>query len=282
MRLAIDRHELDSVARLWRQEGLTLALVPTMGNLHEGHLALVRAARKAADRVVCSIYVNPTQFGEGEDFERYPRTPESDGMALEAAGCDLLFSPGHDTMYPNGLENAVRLAASPDLATVLEGAERPGHFDGVVTVVARLFNLVRPDVAVFGEKDYQQLLVIRRMTRDLGYAIKILAVPTVREESGLAMSSRNNYLDRVQRTAAGRLNAVLNGCAKGLQNSGASAAEIERRAVAELERAGFSVDYVAVRRADDLGRPDTQPAPLRVLAAVRSGATRLIDNVPVS
>jgi pantoate--beta-alanine ligase len=281
MRFAVGREDLDSVTRRWRRDGRTIALVPTMGNLHEGHLALVRAARSAADRVVCSIYVNPTQFGVGEDFERYPRTPDSDRAALEAAGCDLVFEPGQDTVYPEGLENAVRLLASPDLSAGLEGASRPAHFDGVVSVVARLFNLVGPDIAVFGEKDYQQLLVIRRMTRDLGYGIRILAVPTVREESGLAMSSRNNYLDPRQRSAAGRLHVVLTGCARRLRDAAANPASIEREAIAELQQSGFEVEYVAARHADDLSPPEGGSRPLRVLAAVRCGATRLIDNVPV-
>jgi pantoate--beta-alanine ligase len=235
MRMATDRRGLDAVLQRWRDDRLSVALVPTMGNLHAGHLALVKAAQGAADRVVCSIYVNPTQFGAGEDFDRYPRTPEADQRALEAEGCDLVFAPGHDTMYPGGLENTVRVLAPPDLACVLEGAVRPGHFDGVVTVVARLFNLLRPDVAVFGEKDYQQLLVIRRMTRDLAYGIRILAVPTVRENHGLAMSSRNEYLDPAQRTAAGRLSEVLVAAANRLETADMDARGVEQVARRELE-----------------------------------------------
>jgi pantoate--beta-alanine ligase len=276
------RERLRALVGDWRRAGQTIALVPTMGNLHAGHLALVEAARGAAERVVSSIYVNPTQFGVGEDFDRYPRTPEADHRALEAEGCDLVFAPGHDTMYPGGLENAVRVLAPPELANVLEGAVRPGHFDGVVTVVARLFNLVRPDVAVFGEKDYQQLLVIRRMTRDLGYGIRILAVPTVRENQGLAMSSRNEYLDPEQRTAAGQLSAVLFTAAERLAKEDTDSSGVERSARDELEARGFEVDYVAVRGAEGLEEAPSSDQPLRILAAVRIGGTRLIDNVPVN
>ena len=282
MLLASERGELDSVLQRWHADRLSVALVPTMGNLHAGHLALVQAARNAADRVVSSIYVNPTQFGQGEDFDHYPRTPEADHRALEAEGCDLVFAPGHDTMYPGGLENTVRVLAPPDLAGVLEGAIRPGHFDGVVTVVARLFNLVQPDVAVFGEKDYQQLLVIRRMTRDLGYGIRIVAVPTVRENHGLAMSSRNEYLDPEQRTAAGRLSAVLFAAAERLAQGDTESSGAEWSARDELEAGGFEVDYVAVRAAEDLAEAPASEQPLRILAAVRIGGTRLIDNVPVN
>jgi pantoate--beta-alanine ligase len=281
MQQAENREQIHAVTESWRRQGLKIALVPTMGNLHRGHLSLVEAARREADRVVTSIYVNPAQFGEGEDFASYPRTLEADSLALAQAGCDLLFVPGQSTMYPSGLDHAVRLLASPDLAGVLEGKSRPGHFDGVVTVVARLFNLVGPDVAVFGEKDYQQLLVIKRMVNDLGYAIRIIAVPTVRETSGLAMSSRNNYLDKSERESAGRLNAVLLDAASQVRSGCENCLQVEQAATARLKDLGFQVDYVAVRRAEDLLTPGSRDADLRVLAAVWSGPTRLIDNVPV-
>jgi len=281
MQQAKNREQIHAVTEPWRREGLKIALVPTMGNLHRGHLALVEAARRVADRVVTSIYVNPAQFGEGEDFASYPRTLEADSLALEQAGCDLLFIPGHNTMYPSGLDHAVRLLASPDLAGVLEGKSRPGHFDGVVTIVARLFNLVGPDVAVFGEKDYQQLLVIQRMVNDLGYGIRIVPVPTVRETSGLAMSSRNNYLDKAARESAGRLNAILLHAASQVRSGCENCLQVEQAATARLVELGFQVDYVAVRRAEDLLIPGTGDPDLRVLAAVWSGSTRLIDNVPV-
>jgi pantoate--beta-alanine ligase len=278
MRQAHTREQLWAVLRSWRRAGLSTALVPTMGNLHEGHLALVAAAREQADRVITSIYVNPAQFGEGEDFDRYPRTLETDQRQLEEAACDLLFTPTDQTMYPGGLGDSTRVKAAPSLANILEGANRPGHFDGVVTVVARLFNLVTPDVAVFGEKDYQQLLVIRRLVLDLGYPVRIAAVATVRGPAGLALSSRNRYLDDEQKTAAHQLNVVLQEAASQVADAPTHLPEVERAAQAKLEQAGLRVDYVAVRRARDLAKPSADDPDLRVLAAVWSGATRLIDN----
>jgi pantoate--beta-alanine ligase len=278
MRQAHTREQLWALLRSWRRAGLSTALVPTMGNLHEGHLALVAAAREQADRVITSIYVNPAQFGEGEDFERYPRTLETDQRQLEDAACDLVFTPTDQTMYPGGLGDSTRVRAAPSLANILEGAHRPGHFDGVVTVVARLFNLVTPDVAVFGEKDYQQLLVIQRLVLDLGYPVRIAAVATVRGPAGLALSSRNRYLDENQRTAAQQLNAVLQGAASQVADASTHLPEVERAAHAKLEQAGLRVDYVAVRRARDLAKPSADDPDLRILAAVWSGATRLIDN----
>ena len=281
MQEAVNREQVRTAVGRFRRDGLRTALVPTMGNLHRGHLALVEAARHEADRVVASIYVNPTQFGEGEEFENYPRTLDADRQALERSGCDLLFVPDQHSMYPLGAEQSVCLRASPDLSEMLEGEFRPGHFDGVVTVVARLFNLVCPDVAVFGEKDYQQLLVIRRMVHDLGYDIGIVAVPTVREASGLAMSSRNNYLEAGQKDAAAELNAVLMKAADRVVNGPAEPGLAEREAARDLQRLGMRVDYVAVRRAEDLQPPGAADRDLRVLAAAWCGQTRLIDNVKV-
>ena len=278
---AVDLEQIRRVMRDWRRQALTTALVPTMGNLHEGHLALVREARKHADRVVASIYVNPTQFGEGEDYDSYPRTPDKDHAALEASRCDLVFAPGHGTMYPLGITNSIRLVASPDLAAPLEGACRPGHFDGVLSVVARLFNLVGPDVAVFGEKDYQQLLLIRRMVEDLSFDVRIVSVPTVRENNGLAMSSRNRYLGQEEKGAAVQLSSVLSGVVEQVRSHPAGWKQAEQGAMRHLESLGFRVDYVAVRRADDLGVPSEDEAPMRVLAAVHCGQTRLIDNMEI-
>ena len=276
---ADNRAQIRSVTGRWRKEGLRTALVPTMGNLHDGHLALVEAARHEADRVVTSVYVNPAQFGEDEDFQNYPRTVNADRQLLEQAGCDLLFVPDHNTIYPLGLENSVRLLAAPGLAAPLEGKFRSGHFDGVVTVVARLFNLVSPDVAIFGEKDYQQLLVIRRMVLDLGYDTKIVSVPTVREISGLAMSSRNNYLEPLQRKAAGELSTVLLEAADRIKSNSVESAQVEREVAERLASLGLRVDYVAVRRAEDLAVPSSVDQRLRVLAAAWCGKTRLIDNI---
>jgi pantoate--beta-alanine ligase len=273
------REQLWAVVRNWRRSGLKTALVPTMGNLHEGHLALVAAAREQADRVITSIYVNPAQFGKGEDFGHYPRTPEEDIRQLAAARCGLVFTPGDQAIYPRGLGDSTHLRAAPSLANILEGASRPGHFDGVVTVVARLFNLVGPDVAVFGEKDWQQLLVIRRMVEDLGYPLRIVPVATVRAPGGLALSSRNRYLDESQRFAAGQLNAVLSWAAERVATASGERLAVAREAAEQLERLGLRVDYVTVLRAEDLAEPEPGDRDLRVLAAVWCGNTRLIDNL---
>jgi pantoate--beta-alanine ligase len=251
-----------------------------MGNLHDGHLTLLAAARRHADRVIVSIYVNPAQFGAGEDFARYPRTLQADLQRLEAAHCDLAFMPDDTAIYPHGLEGATRVLAAPALANILEGAFRPGHFDGVVTVVARLLNLTAPDLAVFGEKDFQQLLVIRRLVDDLGYPVRILPVATVREPGGLALSSRNQYLDGGERVAAAALSAVLRDAAERIGDGQGDHRAVERDAHEQLRRKGLRVDYVAVRRCADLAESTPHDRDLRVLAAAWCGATRLIDNWP--
>lgn len=262
------------VAR-WRGEGLRIGFVPTMGNLHAGHASLVALARKHADRVVASVFVNPTQFGPGEDFGRYPRTPEADVAGLDAAGCDLAWLPSVDTMYPLGIDNAVRIRV-PGVTDVLEGAHRPGHFDGVATVVARLFNQVQPDAAVFGRKDYQQLAVIRHLVADLAFPVELLAAPTLREADGLAMSSRNQYLDASARERAPELHRVLQSMRRRILDGEAHDA-VERDAHDRLATAGFEVDY-AVVRAPDLGEP-RRTGPWVALVAAKLGSTRLIDNV---
>jgi pantoate--beta-alanine ligase len=249
-----------------------------MGNLHAGHLALVAEARRLADKVVASIYVNPTQFGQGEDFGQYPRSLEQDLQALDDAHCDLAFVPDEKEIYPFGHAAAMRLSAPPELADILEGASRPGHFDGVVTVVSRLFNLVQPDVAVFGEKDYQQLIVIRRMVEDMGFALRIHGHATVRESSGLALSSRNRYLDDEQKTAAGNISTVLDDIVRALDEGENNLEELESEAVRRLNAQGLRPDYVAIRRAADLSLPQKSDQELRVLAAAWCGRTRLIDN----
>jgi pantoate--beta-alanine ligase len=254
-----------------------IALVPTMGNLHAGHHSLVALARAQADVVVASVFVNPTQFGPNEDFARYPRTPQADVAGLEASGCDVLFMPPVEDVYPYGIERSVRVSV-PELPEVLEGVIRPGHFDGVATVVAKLFNLVRPHLAVFGQKDYQQLLVIRRMTRDLGYPIEILAAPIVREPNGLAMSSRNQYLSADERVRVGIIHLTLLWMAAQTQSKGASRADIEEEALARLRDAGLVPDYAVLRRADDLLEPAEGERHQVALIAARLGATRLIDN----
>lgn len=281
MDIAVDPRALRSAIAAWRRGGERIAFVPTMGNLHAGHYALVDQARSLADRVVTSVFVNPSQFGSGEDFERYPRTPDEDAEGLRARECDLLFMPPIDAMYPHGLDGAYRLSV-PALADVLCGAHRPGHFDGVVTVVSRLFNLVRPDAAVFGEKDFQQLRIIERMTEDLGYGIEIARGHTVRESDGLAMSSRNRYLDPEQRRQAAEIRATLLALAAAW-SGGVDIAELEAEGRSRLQRAGFSVDYVDVRREADLRRPVPMECNgIRIFVAVRLGQVRLIDNLALS
>lgn len=259
----------------WRHEGLRVGFVPTMGNLHAGHRSLVALAREQADRVVASIFVNPTQFGPGEDFARYPRTPDEDVAGLQAAGCDLAWLPAVDTMYPLGIDNAVRIRV-PGVTDVLEGAHRPGHFDGVATVVARLFNQVQPDIAVFGRKDYQQLVVIRHLVADLAFPVELLAAPTLRDPDGLAMSSRNQYLDAAARALAPEIHHTLQAM-RARVLAGEPPVAVEARARARLAGAGFAVDY-AVVRSPGLAEP-APGGPWVVLAAARLGATRLIDNL---
>ena len=263
--------------RGWKREGLRVGFVPTMGNLHAGHFSLVRLARMHADRVVASVFVNPTQFGPGEDFDRYPRTPDADADGLSAAGCDVLWLPSVATMYPYGPQATVRVSV-PGVTEVLEGAHRPGHFDGVATVVARLFNQVQPHVAVFGQKDYQQLAVIRYMVRDLAFPVALLAGETQRESDGLAMSSRNQYLSTDERPVAATIRQALVEMRSSLL-AGASRADVERDARKRLEAVGFVVDYAELRR-EDLTEPQAGDAgPLVGLVAARLGSTRLIDNL---
>jgi pantoate--beta-alanine ligase len=262
----------------WKRDGLRIGFVPTMGNLHAGHHSLVKLARRHADRVVASVFVNPTQFGPNEDFARYPRTPEADAAGLDAAGCDLLWLPSVETMYPHGVDNAVRIHV-PGITDVLDGAHRPGHFDGVCTVVARLFNQVQPNVAAFGRKDYQQLAVIRYLVRDLAFPLELLAGETVREADGLAMSSRNQYLSAKERAVAPEIHRTLNAMADGLR-AGVDIAQVEAAAQARLARAGFEVDYAVVRDAA-LGEPATAADARVMLVAARLGRTRLIDNLEI-
>ncbi|MCV0413485.1 MAG: pantoate--beta-alanine ligase [Brevundimonas sp.] len=272
--------DLRAVVGDWKRQGLKVALVPTMGALHEGHLTLVREAGRRADRVVASNFVNPTQFAAHEDLGRYPRRQEEDARLLAGAGCDLMFAPTVEEMYPDGFATSV-VVAGPALE--LEGAFRPAMFGGVALVVSKLFNQVQPDVAVFGEKDYQQLMVIRRFTRDLDLPVDIVGAPTQRDGWGLALSSRNAYLSEAELEIARRLNGVL-AEAGVMAASGRPLAEVEKTAQEALLAAGFDrVDYVAVRRADDLApfEGDVADAPGRILAAAWLGQTRLIDNMAV-
>jgi pantoate--beta-alanine ligase len=272
--------ELDALrarVRAWRVAGLRVGFVPTMGNLHAGHQSLVALARRHADRVVASVFVNPTQFGPNEDFARYPRTPEQDAAGLDAAGCDLLWLPSLEAMYPYGADHAVRMHV-PGITETLDGAHRPGHFDGVATVVARLFNQVQPDAAVFGRKDYQQLAVIRHLVRDLAFPLEIVAGDTLREADGLAMSSRNQYLSAGERALAPTIHRVLSRMRDAVR-AGVPRMQVEAEADAALRDAGFVPDY-AVVRTPAFGEPaDGARGPRVALVAARLGRTRLIDNL---
>jgi pantoate--beta-alanine ligase len=265
----------DAVGK-WRTAGLRVGLVPTMGALHEGHLSLVRAAKERCDRVLASLFVNPRQFAPHEDFERYPRDEAADAKLLAGAGCDLLYAPERTAMYPQGFATNVIVS---DVSTPLEGEYRPHFFGGVATVVAKLLLQALPDSAFFGEKDYQQLLVIKRMAKDLDIPVEIVGCATVREHDGLAMSSRNAYLSPDERRVAARLNLVLHEAVRAV-HAGEPIAEAEAEAARHLAAAGFtSVDYVSIRDAETLAPIEDLSRPARILAAAWLGKTRLIDNM---
>jgi pantoate--beta-alanine ligase len=264
----------------WRERGDRVGFVPTMGNLHAGHISLLAAARYRADRVVVSAFVNPLQFGPGEDYERYPRTPDEDREMLEDAHCDLLFLPSAEEMYPDGA-NQPTLIQVQGLSGTLCGAFRPGHFDGVATVVAKLFGIVQPDVAVFGEKDFQQLTIIRRMVDDLFMPVEVFGATTVRAPDGLAMSSRNRYLTPAERLVAPRLYQSLRQAVTRIDTGDDGYAQIEEQGLAALVEAGMRPDYFAVRDALSLEVPGADSRDLIVLAAARLGRARLIDNLRV-
>jgi pantoate--beta-alanine ligase len=275
--------DVRAAVRRWRSAGESVAFVPTMGNLHDGHVSLAALAAAECDRVVASIFVNPTQFGPSEDFAAYPRTLADDTARLNSAGTvDLLFAPDVSEIYPFGLERAVRVSLPP-LSRELCGASRPGHFDGVASVVCRLLNIVTPDVLVLGQKDYQQVTLLKIMIEDLRLPVAVRVGATLREADGLAMSSRNRYLDAEQRSRASELHAALQRVRAAVRVGGNEFAAIERRAVDELARAGFKPDYVEVRRAADLAKPGATATAedLVVLGAAWLGRARLIDNVRI-
>ena len=278
MQTVQDAPALRAAIRGWRSKGQTVGFVPTMGNLHAGHQSLIKLARARTDRVIASVFVNPTQFGPHEDFERYPRTLLQDQTALTDEGCDLLFAPEVATIYPYGAGHSVSLHV-PQITGTLEGAQRPGHFDGVATVVCKLFNLVQPDLAVFGQKDFQQLKVIERMVRDLSLPLKVMAAPTLRADDGLALSSRNQYLSAAERARAPLIHDTLLKMRELLAKGHAWRA-LEQVATARLLRAGFVPDYAVIRCAEDLAEPvEGQREGLIALIAARLGSTRLIDNL---
>jgi pantoate--beta-alanine ligase len=269
---------LRSCVRDWHQQGQSVALVPTMGNLHVGHLQLVKQAKELADKVVVSIFVNPTQFVAGEDFDTYPRTIEDDLVQLEAIEPDLIFIPEVDEVYPAGLEGETEVIV-PELDSIFCGAFRPGHFTGVATVVSKLLNMVQPDVALFGNKDYQQLLVIKRLVTDLCIPVEIIGVETVREESGLALSSRNRYLTPEENVLAAELHQALSGIAEAVKAGGNDYQQLEVKAIAHLENKGFKTEYLSIRNASNLCEPTE--GKLVVLAAAWLGKARLIDNIQI-
>lgn len=278
MQTVRDLNELRAAIAAFRAEGARIALVPTMGALHAGHIALIDAAKRAGTKVVASIFVNPTQFGPNEDLARYPRREAADSRMLVEAGCDLLWLPTVETMYPDGFASTISVAG---VSETLDGASRPGHFDGVATVVAKLFNQVSPDAAFFGEKDYQQLQVIRRMVNDLNFAIDIVGVPTQRDDDGLALSSRNIYLDEEERAKAVALPRALGVAARAIAR-GIPPEEAAAEAQTSLVAAGFTVDYVTLVDAETLAANPGADRPRRLLAAARMGQTRLIDNIAVT
>jgi pantoate--beta-alanine ligase len=278
MQTVQDAPALRAAIRGWRSKGQTVGFVPTMGNLHAGHQSLIRLARARTDRVVASVFVNPTQFGPNEDFDRYPRTLVQDQAALTAEDCDLLFAPDVATMYPFGAQRSVSLHV-PQITEILDGAHRPGHFDGVATVVCKLFNLVQPDVAVFGQKDFQQLKVIERLVRDLSLPVKVISAPTFRADDGLALSSRNQYLSAAERARAPLIHDTLRRMRE-LAGQGHPWQVVEQMAASRLARAGFLPDYTVIRCAEDLAEPaEGQRDGLVALIAARLGHTRLIDNL---
>ena len=268
--------ELRDQVRRWRAAGERIAFVPTMGNLHAGHLRLVHAGRARAERVVVSIFVNPLQFGPSDDLDAYPRTLDADRRQLAAIGCDLLFTPSVLEVYPHGQDSHTRVEV-PGISDILCGASRPGHFVGVATVVCKLLNMVQPDVALFGEKDFQQLLVIRRLVADLALPVEIVGVPTARESDGLAMSSRNGYLTPAERALAPALYQVLNATAEALR-AGESVERAEQTGLAALAAAGLRPDYLCLRRVTDLAAAGSEDRSLVILAAAYLGRARLIDN----
>lgn len=264
--------------REWRHAGLRIAFVPTMGNLHAGHMSLLAAARYRGDRVVASIFVNPLQFGPSEDYTAYPRTMQEDQKLLQEAHCDLLFAPSVPEMYPTGGDQRT-LVMVRGLSDILDGRFRPGHFDGVATVVTKLFGIVAPDVAVFGEKDFQQLLVVRHMTLDLALPVEIVGAPTVRAPDGLALSSRNRYLSADERARAPAIHAALVEAARAIYAGGAHYAALELQGAQSIERAGMTVDYFSIKSAFDLSEPAPTSSELVILVAARLGRARLIDNM---
>jgi pantoate--beta-alanine ligase len=280
METVFDLAGLHRVILKWRSEGASIAFVPTMGNLHSGHFSLLERARELADKTIVSIFVNPIQFGKGEDYESYPSTLEEDSAGLADNDLDLLFAPDLSQLYPGGVDTDTRVEV-PELSDILCGRFRPGHFSGVATVVAKLLINTQPDVALFGEKDYQQLLVIRRVVTDLCMPVEIVGMPIVREADGLAISSRNAYLNMTERKKAPLIHETLQAAAQHLRRAPKEIPAIEAEGMRALEEAGFRPEYFSVRRTEDLAEPSAQDKRLSILTAAWLGTARLIDNVKV-
>ncbi|MDH4040692.1 MAG: pantoate--beta-alanine ligase [Gammaproteobacteria bacterium] len=281
MRTYSSNAQLQSALQRFRQNGQSIAFVPTMGNLHEGHINLVRKARSVCDVVVVSIFVNPLQFGPNEDLDAYPRTMAADKEKLFSEGVQVLYAPEVTEIYPEGMAIQTQVRV-PDLSDTLCGSSRPGHFDGVTTVVAKLFNIVQPDVAVFGEKDYQQLSIVRKMVRDLCLPVRIVGVATTRDEDGLAKSSRNGYLSPEQRHIAPVIHQTLNSCREAIACGFDNFLQLESHARMKLLQAGLEPDYFAIRDASTLRAVTENTEEIAILAAARLGSTRLIDNVRIA
>ena len=273
--------ELRQYVQHWKDHGQSIAFIPTMGNLHDGHMSLIEKGQSLSDRSICSIFVNPMQFGPNEDWDHYPRTLESDLAKLEAVGCDLVYLPTASELYPEGLERISQVLVT-DLTDNYEGAHRPGHFAGVATVVLKLFNIVRPDVSVFGKKDYQQYRVISKMVADFNLDVQIIGQETTREASGLASSSRNQYLDEAQRETAALIYRQLQHTAKQIEQGERDYDKLQREAIAVLDGAGFRTDYLVICNAETLLPASAQDRDLVILVTAALGPTRLLDNIEIS
>jgi pantoate--beta-alanine ligase len=272
--------ELRQYVQHWKDHKQSIAFVPTMGNLHAGHLSLITKGQSLCDRSICSIFVNPMQFGPNEDFNHYPRTLDTDIELLESVGCDLVYMPTASELYPQGLENISQVIVT-DLTDTFEGAHRPGHFTGVATIVAKLLNIVKPDISVFGKKDFQQYCVIRKMTQDLNLDVEIIGQETTREASGLATSSRNQYLSDDQKKQAALIYQTLQDSAAGISAGETDFEKLEKQAIERLNQAGFDTDYFSICNADTLKSATTEDKKLVILVTARLGDTRLLDNIEV-
>jgi len=272
--------ELRQYVQHWKDHKQSIAFVPTMGNLHQGHLSLIEKGQSLCDRSICSIFVNPMQFGPNEDFNHYPRTLTRDLELLESIGCDLAYMPTASELYPEGLENISQVIVT-DLTDTFEGAHRPGHFTGVATIVAKLFNIVKPDISVFGKKDYQQYCVISKMTQDLNLDVEIIGQETTREPSGLATSSRNQYLNDEQTARAALIYQTLQNASKRIREGENHFASIEQQCIQQLSQAGFETDYFSICNADTLKPASAEDKKLVILVTAQLGETRLLDNIEI-